>query len=67
MPVAPSHMRNKLRLLLDRAGFASSLYSTHSLRIGRACDLLKMQIHMDLIKKLACWRSNCIYTYLSNI
>ena len=66
-PVSPNHMRKMLKFLLTLSGFNAQLYSTHSLRIGRCVDLQKMQIHVDLIRKLGRWRSNCVYRYLANI
>ena len=63
-PVRPRHMRNALKLLLVKCGFNSKLYGTHSLRIGRASDLRKMQISVETIKKLGRWQSNSVFLYL---
>ena len=66
-PVTPSHMKKTLKFLLTLSGFDAHLYSIHSLRIGRCMDLLKMQVHVDLIRKLGRWQSNCVYRYLANV
>ena len=63
-PLPPSHMQSILREMLHRAGFNQSLYDVHSLRIGRASDLLKTSVLISLNKKLGHWKSNCVYEYL---
>ena len=63
-PVHPHQMRVILRKLLALAGFKSNLYNTHSFRIGRCCDLLKMGFDVPTIQKIGRWQSNAIYTYL---
>ena len=46
------HMRNTLSKILHVAKFNHTAYSTHSFRIGRSCDFLKMGISVETIKKL---------------
>ena len=63
-PVTESHMRNTLRLLLTKSGLSAHLYNTHSFRIGRCCDLLKMGFEVPTIQKIGRWRSNAVYIFL---
>ena len=63
-PVTPHHMRTNLKALLSRARFQAKYYDTHSLRIGRATDLLNMGISVETIKKLGRWKSNAVFNYL---
>ena len=63
-PVKPTHMRNVLKNLLIKGGFNSKLYGTHSLRIGRASDLRKMNLSVETIKNLGRWSSNSVFLYL---
>ena len=43
---------NSLRIFIRNAGFDERLYSSHSLRIGRSCDLYKLGQSVENIKKL---------------
>ena len=63
-PVKSSHISNMLRSLLKAVGINSSLYGFHSLRAGRATDLLNWGYSLEQIKLLGRWRSNAIYKYL---
>ena len=63
-PVKPNHMRNTLKNMLKLARFDPTVYSTHSFRIGRSCDLLQMGFSVETIKKLGRWKSNAVYRYL---
>ena len=63
-PVAPHHMRSLLNRLLIKGNFPDHLYGVHSLRVRRATDLLKIGLKISEIKKLGCWKSNVVYTYL---
>ena len=63
-PVKPMHMRCTLKKLLTLSGFNCKLYSCHSLRIGRASDLRKMNLSVETIKKLGRWASNSVFLYL---
>ena len=51
-PVTPAHMRNGLKKFLQMAKFQPELYSVHSLRMGRALDLLKIGLSVKTIKKI---------------
>ena len=62
--VHPRHMHLKLCYLLNLAGIDSRLYSTHSFRIGRCGDLLKMGLSVETIKQIGSWRSNAVFKYL---
>ena len=62
--VHPYQLRRVLKLLFDRLRIDSSLFSVHSLRIGRAGDLLKRGVSVETIKKIGRWRSNAVFTYL---
>ena len=50
--------------MLHIAGFKDELYSVHSVRMGRACDLLKLGLSVESIKKIGRWRSNAVFRYL---
>ena len=63
-PVTPLNARTLLRQLLHRLHLNENNYDTHSLRIGRCVDLLKMQISVETIKKLGRWKSNVVFDYL---
>ena len=63
-PVVPHHMQNCLKLMLKKAGFQHGLYSVHSLRMGRGCDLLKLGLTVETIKKIGRWKSNAVFRYL---
>ena len=64
-PVLAHHVRQCLKLSLQEAGFDSSLYSFHSIRAGRAGDLLKLGLSVETIKKIGRWRSNAVFRYLN--
>ena len=63
-PVKPEHLRKCLKRILKLAGYDESLYTVHSLRSGRSCDLLELGVPIEIIKIIGRWRSNAIYTYL---
>ena len=63
-PVTPVQLRNCLKKVLCAAGFQHDLYSIHSLRMGRAYNLLKLGVSVETIKKLGHWRSNAVFRYL---
>ena len=63
-PVRPRHFRSLLRKVLKLAGLNSSLYDTHSLRIGHATDLRRFGVSVDKIKQLGRWRSNAVFRYI---
>ena len=51
-PMTPYHMRTCLKLMLKLVGFDENLYSVHSLHMGHACDLLKLGLSVESIKKI---------------
>ena len=62
----PSHnqVRKILRVLIQRINLEPSLYDTHSLRGGRALDMLKSGFTIEQIKCAGRWKSNAVYKYL---
>ena len=56
--VKPMHVSKCLRLAINLMNLNPNLYSFHGLCSGRACDLLKLGISVESIKKLGRWRSN---------
>ena len=65
-PVAEQNVRKTLRDIIGLMGLDSSYYSFHCFRVGRSCDLLNMGISVETIKKIGCWKSNAVFTYLRN-
>ena len=63
-PLQAYHLRQLLREILDSFNLDSSLYDTHSFRIGRATDLFKSGVNVEEIKHLGRWKSNAVYKYL---
>ena len=63
-PVTPQKVRAVLRKSLKSLGLNPRLYDTHSLRIGRASDLMKAGVPVDRIKQLGRWKSNAVFRYL---
>ena len=64
-PVKPIHVMACLRTMIIQAGFKHlELYTVHGLRSGHACDLLKLGIPIESIKRIGRWRSNAVYRYL---
>ena len=62
-PVPQKAVRKLLRKLLRRLGLKPQMYDTHSFRIGRATDLRKDGVDIEVIKDLGRWRSNAVYKY----
>ena len=63
-PVHPLHFRTCLKHSLNLAGFNERNYNTHSLWLGRSCDLYKLGLSVETIKKLGRWKSNIVFKYL---
>ena len=63
-PVSARHVSQLLKLSLKQMNFNQDLYSFHSLRSGRSCDLLKAGYTIDQIKMLGRWKSNAVYKYI---
>ena len=56
-----------LKIAIKLQGLDQKYYNTHSLCIGIAVDLLKLQVPVPKIMKLGLWQSNIMYSYLKNI
>ena len=65
-PVKPVVVRNLLKRLLKRLNINPKLYNCQSFRIGRATDLAKFGISIEVIKHLGRWKSNAVYKYLKH-
>ena len=65
-PVSPVQLCHCLHTILKESGFEEKLYSTHSLQIGRTCDLFDLGLSVETIKKLGRWKSNAVFRYLHN-
>ena len=63
-PVKPKHFRTVLRTALKNLGLEPKNYDTHSFRIGRATDLMRMGVSIDNIKHIGRWRSNAVFKYI---
>ena len=63
-PVTPRHLSICLKTVLHSAGFQENLYGTQSLRVGQTCDLFKLRLSVETIKKLGRWKSNAVFRYL---
>ena len=63
-PVSPKNMREVLKEAIKSLNLNPKYYDTHSLRIGRATDLMKFGYSIEEIKRLGRWRSNAVYKYL---
>ena len=63
-PVTSNAKRIVFKKILQLENFDTEVYNLHSFRIGRACDLLKGGIPVEVIKKLGRWKSNIVYKYL---
>ena len=57
-------IRNCFKQILKEAGYNPKLYGTHSLRAGHTCDLLKLGLSIETIKKLGQWKSNAVFHYM---
>ena len=63
-PVTAEQARTVLREAIRRIGLESDLYDMHSLRIGRASDLMKYHYTIDEVKRLGRWKSNVVFKYI---
>ena len=57
-------VRSKLSKLLNQLGFASSFFSSHSLRRGGASWLLNAGVPLHIIRILGDWKSDAVFQYL---
>ena len=62
--VQPRLIRMLLKSTLNKCGFNPHNFSVHSLRSGRASDLLSYGVSVETIKKLGRWKSNAVFKYL---
>ena len=62
--VKPRHMRGILRAAISDIGLDPNVYDTHSLRIGRATNLMKQGVGIEQIKFFGRWKSNAVFKYL---
>ena len=65
--VKAQNFRTFLKKMINQIGLDESNYDTHSLRLGRAMDLVKMGLSIEEIKTIGRWKSNAVYTYLNNL
>ena len=63
--VTNSHFRSIMKSIRREAQLNDKLYGGHSFRSGRSIDLLNMGVSVETIKKLGCWKSNAVFTYLT--
>ena len=66
-PVLPSQANLMLRTILSKLNMNQSLFSFHSLRSGRATDLLRFGFSIEEIKIKGRWKSNIVYKYIKLI
>ena len=64
--IKPDIVRKLLRDILEDFDLDSTLYDTHSFRIGRATDLFRSGVSIETIKQLGRWKSNAVYRYLKD-
>ena len=64
--VAPRHLQACLKRAIKAGKFDCKLYSSHSIRIGRTCNLYKLGLSVETIKKIGRWKSNAVFWYLRN-
>ena len=60
----PGCMRYILHKLLSNLNLDSSVYSTHSFRIGRSSEMYKYGYSVEEIKRAGHWKSNAVYKYI---
>ena len=65
-PVKAEPTRKLLKKIIKTLGLNNTLYDMHSLRIGRASDLIKYNYSIDEVRRLGRWKSNVVYKYIYN-
>ena len=65
-PVRPANVRAMLKKLLKRCNMNSALFSTHSMRSGRASELIRLGYPIEVVKRLGRWKSNAVYKYIKD-
>ena len=64
-PVKPSQIRDILKLALIKLNLQHSLYTVHSIRAGRATEMVRrFGYSIDEVKTRGRWRSSAVYRYL---
>ena len=63
-PVLAEQARKVLRLMISNIGLNPSVYDIHSLRIGRASDLIRYGYSLKEVKRMGRWKSNAVYKYI---
>ena len=67
-PVTPKNLREILDIIIEKAGYNISLFSSHCFRAGRSVDLLNMGVSVEKIQKPGRWspKSTAVYCYLKH-
>ena len=63
-PVKPEHAGRVLRSVLTANGLDTKLFNFHSLRMGRATELIQLGYSIEIVKRLGRWKSNAVYKYI---
>ena len=63
-PVTADKAHELLRTMLRSFGLQADLYDMHSLRIGRASDLIRLNYTIEQVKHMGRWKSNVVYRYI---
>ena len=63
-PVTMTMVRTMLKKSIKKLNLDCRLYNTHSFRIGRCSDLLKMGVPIEKIKLMGRWKSNAVFKYI---
>ena len=64
IPVTADMVRATLKKVLKAINLNEKSFQSHSFRIGRCCDLVKLGFSVTEIQKLGRWRSNAVYKYM---
>ena len=62
--ISPQQVNTCLKMVVKETGSDDTLYSGHSMRIGRTSGLYKLGLSVETIKKLGQWQSNAVFKYL---
>ena len=63
-PVTPEQVNKVLKSMIKTINLDDKVYSFHSLRIGRASDMMKAGYTIDQIKIAGRWKSNAVFKYI---
>ena len=63
-PVKPAQATKVLKLVIDKLGLNSKLYSMHSFHIGRTIDLIKYNYPLEVVQRMGRWKSNAVLHYI---